>query len=95
MSFRIKGSPSKIVSARVSVGSTATLVAAAREGRSELFIRPGIGTRFGDSSVTFSTGFELETLTNVARLKTAAAVYAIRDSGTSNVSVLELYDEEG
>lgn len=87
-----KGSGS-IATGQISVGTSSTLVAAARAGRSKITFAVGAANScaFGNSGVTTTTGFPLQPVAGASlMLDTIAAVYAAC-SATTTVSFIEQY----
>jgi monoamine oxidase len=79
---------------QVSVGSTPTLIAAARNGRNAVVVT-NVGTTtvyLGGSSVSTSTGAYLAGAVGAAKVVPySGAVYAVVAVGTQTVTVEELY----
>ena len=78
---------------QVSVGTTATLIAASRIGRKSITVFSGDSNMFfGDSAVTASTGFAREGSDNYnIALEYEGALYAIMASGSGTCSFIEIY----
>lgn len=82
-----------LATGQVSVGTTATLVAAARTGRQKITVSVGAANTcaFGNSGVTLTTGFPLQPTAGASlTLDTAAATYAVC-SATTTISYVEPY----
>jgi len=87
-----KGGPS-LATGQVSVGTSSTLVAAARAGRAKITMSVGAANTcaFGNTGVTTMTGFPLQPTAGVSvTLDTAAALYAAC-SATTTISYIEQY----
>ncbi|WP_416463169.1 hypothetical protein [Sphingomonas sp. VDB2] len=87
-----KGSGS-MATGQISVGTSSTLVAAARAGRSKIMLNVGAANScaFGNSGVTTTTGFPLQPVAGASLLlDTSAAIYAAC-SATTTVSFIEQY----
>jgi hypothetical protein len=85
-----------MVTAQVSVATTATLIAAARPGRDTIIIANVTGTQqvyIGNSaSVTAATGFLLPASIGASiAVDCTSAVYGIAVTAAQTVSVLETY----
>lgn len=86
--------PSNIVTGQVTVGTTATLICAARPGRSSItMVQEGAtDVRIGDGTVTLTTGCVLMGTPYTAfSIGGGAAIYGIVESGTQVVSYVESY----
>lgn len=87
-------SPDNIATAQVSVGATATLIAALRSGRRSITIEQ-LGTTavyIGGASVTTSNGILLPgTAGSSVTLNTTAAIFGITASGSQSVAEVETY----
>lgn len=82
-----------IATAQTSVGTTATLIAAARTGRQKVTISVGAANAcvVGAAGVTAATGFALQPVAGASvTVDSAADVYAAC-SATTTISVLEQY----
>lgn len=81
-----------IATGQVSVGTSPTLIVAARPGRQEVTVTPTASTVFyvGATGVTTTTGLYVPAGQSVT-IKTGAAVYGVVASGTLLVSEIELY----
>lgn len=80
---------------QVSVGTTATLIAAARNSRGYLILvnHGTTAVYVGGSSVTTSNGCLLAGVVGQSLpIKTNAAIYAIVASGTQTISFIEEYE---
>lgn len=85
---------SSLAAAQVSVNSTATLIAAARDPRGAVtIVNHGTTDVFlGPSGVTAGTGVKLKGIDGAAiTLPTKAAIYGAAASGTQTVSYVETY----
>jgi hypothetical protein len=83
-----------IATAQVSVGTTATQIAALRAGRGSVTIENEGTTavRIGIAGVTTGNGFLLPGVVGASlTLQTTAAVFGIVAAGTQTVSVLETF----
>jgi len=90
LAARATGGPS-IATGQTSVGTAATLVAAARPGRQTILVSIGAANAcvFGPAGVTASTGFSLQPVAGASMtIDTAAELWAAC-SATTTVSVLE------
>ncbi|WP_404480054.1 hypothetical protein [Novosphingobium sp. BL-52-GroH] len=80
-------------SGQVSVGTSSTLVAAARAGRGKIILGVGAANTcaFGNTGVTTTTGYPLQPIAGASlTLDSSAAIYAAC-SATTTVSFLEQY----
>lgn len=87
------GGKANLATAQVSVGTSATQVAAARTGRQRLILSVGAANScyFGPSGVTTTTGFALQPVVGTTvTLQTAAAAFMVC-SATTTISVAEEY----
>lgn len=83
-----------LATAQVSVGTTATLLAAARVGRGSIMLTNlgTVDTWIGGSGVTTTTGVLLVgTKGATLTIPTSAAVYGIVATGTNSISVSEVF----
>lgn len=90
----ILSNPSNIATGQVSVGTSATLIVAARSGRKNVIIVQGGTTNvyLGGSTVTTATGGELVGIEGTGfQIDGAAAVYGVVGSGTQTVSYVETF----
>lgn len=97
MAKTVQGSPSSLATGRVTVGTSATLIVAARSGRAKVRLSfPSAPPVFlGGSDVTTSDGYTPPLNANGStevELGTEDAVYGIVTSGTVVVPFIELYD---
>jgi hypothetical protein len=82
-----------VATGQVTVGTTATLVAAQRSGRQKITLSIGAANTcaFGNNGVTATTGFPLQPVAGATiTIDTNAAIYAVC-SATTTVSAIELY----
>jgi hypothetical protein len=85
---------SNMASGQVSVGTTATLIAAARPGRQKIAVTVTTATQcaFGGSTVTLTTGFPLAPVAYVAdSWDTSGALYAVCATAATTVGFRELF----
>lgn len=90
----LRSSGDTIATAQVTVGTTATVIAAARAGRRSITIvnEGATDVRLGAAGVTTGTGLLLAGVKGQAlTIETAAAVSGIVGTGTQAVSVVENY----
>lgn len=83
-----------VATGQVSIGATATLIAAARPGRSSVTIVNGGTTDvfIGGSGVTTTTGMLLSgTKGQLITIPTSGAVYGVVATGTESVSEMEAF----
>lgn len=96
MSLKVDGAADGVSTAQVSVSTTAVQLVAGRASRRLLFLQDlgelGHVWIGADSSVTPSTGVQPVALPNP--IPTAAEIWAVTDTGSATVGVLELYDVE-
>jgi len=89
----IRGAPS-LTAAQVSVGTTATLLAAARTGRSRITVAVGAANSCafsGATGVTLTTGYALQPVAGASRAwEYSGALYGVC-SATTTISVDEIY----
>jgi len=89
----VRGAPT-LSAAQISVGTTATLLAAARTGRSRVTIAVGAANSCafsGAAGVTLSTGYALQPVAGASRAwEYSGALYGVC-SATTTISVDEIY----
>lgn len=88
------GTSSALAAGQVTLGTTATLIAAARAGRTKITITSTAATVFyvGGSGVTAANGFYVAAAAGASvTLDTAAAVYGVVAAGTLLVAFIETY----
>jgi hypothetical protein len=88
--------PANIATAQVVVGTSATLVAAARVDRNTLIVMESGGSGsaavyYGPAGVTVSTGFTLGTGAPALLLPYSGDLYAVVAASTQTVTVIEIY----
>lgn len=96
MALKIDGAPDGVATTQVSVSTTPVQLVAARKSRRLLCFQDlgNLGHVFigPDSSVTAATGVQPTSIPNP--LPTAAELWAVTNTGSATVGVLELYDVE-
>jgi hypothetical protein len=89
-----KGGPNTPVSGQVSIGTTATPLVAARNGRQAVIINSTAATVFylGGPTVTSTTGLYVAAAAGAStRIDTAGPLYAVVATGTLTLSYLEVF----
>lgn len=90
-SFVITKGSATLLTGQVSVGTTATLISAARTGRGRITVNvlAANSCAFGGSTVTLTTGYQLQPVAGASTpFESAAALYAVC-SATTNISYWE------
>ena len=95
LQIRSAGGATSIASTQVAVGTTATQVAPARAGRTQIIVTVDAAVRcaFGPAGVTLATGFPLQPVAGATlTLSASAAVFGVCATAATNVGYIEAFN---
>lgn len=93
--IRAAGGASSIGTTQVAIGTTATPLAPARAGRTQIIVTVDAAVRcaFGPAGVTLATGFPLQPVAGATlTLSASAAVFGICATAATNVGYIEAFN---